>query len=41
MGGWLKYHSIKLIGLITGKTAVRFMGASYLISGNVVKRFGQ
>lgn len=37
---WVKYYLIVMQGLATGKTVVNFFGTSYIISGNVVKKFG-
>lgn len=35
---WVKYYFIVMQGLITGKSVVNFFGATYIISGNIVKR---
>jgi len=37
----VKYHMIMIQSMITGKTVVNFFGTTYLVSGNVVKRFGK
>jgi hypothetical protein len=40
MTRWIKYYFIIMIGLITNKTVVSFLGSSYAISGNVVRKLG-
>lgn len=37
---WTKYWLIMVQSMITGKTVVNFFGRTYIVSGNIVKRFG-
>lgn len=36
----IKYYLIIMQSVIQSKTVVNFFGTTYLVSGNVVKRFG-
>lgn len=37
---WVKWHIIVLISMVTQRTTVKFLGKSYLVSGNIVKLLG-
>jgi hypothetical protein len=37
---WIKYYLILAQATLTNRTIVNFFGARYIVSGNIVKRFG-
>lgn len=37
---WIKYYCIIVKAILTNKTMVYMFGSVYIVSGNVVKKFG-
>lgn len=38
---WTKYWMIRIQSELQQKTVVNFLGTKYIVSGRIVKRFGQ